>query len=189
MSETIDGAAPSRTRSDARRNAERVNAAALHMVAQHGSDATVMDIAREAGVGKATVYRNFPTKAALLAFAAEHHGAWLVERLDAAIAADDGWAGFGELVADTVLRIRSTPILLEVLRPQSTPSVPVSELVDARLEALLATLRASGRMRPDATVADLGLLMIGVSEYLAERSAADEECLRGAELIVSALRA
>ena len=49
-------------RSDARRNREKILAAASELFALEGSDLCVDDIARRAGVGHATVFRRFPTK-------------------------------------------------------------------------------------------------------------------------------
>src|SRR5437588_12210376 len=54
-------------RSDARRNAERLVEAARAAFAEHGPDASLIDIARTAGVGSATLYRHFPSREALLA--------------------------------------------------------------------------------------------------------------------------
>jgi AcrR family transcriptional regulator len=52
-------------RSDARRNRERLLAAATAAFAEHGADAPLEDIARRAGVGIGTLYRHFPTRLAL----------------------------------------------------------------------------------------------------------------------------
>ena len=49
-------------RADARRNRERVLAAASEMLAESGLKAPMEEIARRAGVGVGTVCRNFPTK-------------------------------------------------------------------------------------------------------------------------------
>jgi AcrR family transcriptional regulator len=49
-------------RADARRNFDALLAAARDAFAEHGSDASLEDIARRAGVGIATLYRNFPTR-------------------------------------------------------------------------------------------------------------------------------
>src|SRR3954454_18236418 len=49
------------------RNRERVIAAAAEVFAERGLDAGVPEIAARAGVGKATVYRSFPTKDHLIA--------------------------------------------------------------------------------------------------------------------------
>ncbi|WP_241562267.1 TetR/AcrR family transcriptional regulator [Streptomyces hoynatensis] len=53
-------------RADARRNYERLLAAAQATFAEHGIDAPLDDIARRAGLGNATLYRHFPTRQALL---------------------------------------------------------------------------------------------------------------------------
>ena len=53
-------------RADARRNREKVLAAARAVFAEQGVDAQMDDVARRADVGVGTVYRHFPTKDALL---------------------------------------------------------------------------------------------------------------------------
>jgi AcrR family transcriptional regulator len=58
--------APRTLRSDAVRNIERIVAAAERVFARTGADAAMDDVATEAGVGVATVYRRFPTKESLL---------------------------------------------------------------------------------------------------------------------------
>jgi AcrR family transcriptional regulator len=59
-------ATPQRLRTDAARNLERIVTSAQHVFARAGADAAMEDVAAEAGVGVATVYRRFPTKKALL---------------------------------------------------------------------------------------------------------------------------
>ncbi|GAA0699039.1 TetR/AcrR family transcriptional regulator [Kitasatospora atroaurantiaca] len=53
-------------RADARRNYERILAAAGAAIAQHGVEASLEEIARHAGVGSATLHRHFPSRRALL---------------------------------------------------------------------------------------------------------------------------
>src|SRR5260370_41542128 len=54
-------------RADARRNYERLLAAALAAFAERGADdVSLEEIARRAGVGIGTLYRHFPTRPALL---------------------------------------------------------------------------------------------------------------------------
>lgn len=53
-------------RADAKRNLDRVLDAAARVFGEHGQDATLAEIAREAGVGIGTVYRRFADKDALL---------------------------------------------------------------------------------------------------------------------------
>ncbi|GGW56224.1 TetR family transcriptional regulator [Streptomyces griseoloalbus] len=49
-------------RKDAARNYDALLAAAREAFAEHGSDASLEDVARRAGVGIGTLYRNFPTR-------------------------------------------------------------------------------------------------------------------------------
>jgi AcrR family transcriptional regulator len=53
-------------RADAKRNVERLLDAARAAIAKHGPDASLDDIARDAGVGSGTLYRHFPTRVALM---------------------------------------------------------------------------------------------------------------------------
>jgi AcrR family transcriptional regulator len=52
-------------RKDAARNFDALLAAAREAFAENGADASLEDIARRAGVGIGTLYRNFPTRRAL----------------------------------------------------------------------------------------------------------------------------
>src|SRR5262249_14146667 len=53
-------------RADARRNVDRIIAAAGALIAEHGADASLEEVARRAGVGSATLHRHFPSRQALL---------------------------------------------------------------------------------------------------------------------------
>jgi AcrR family transcriptional regulator len=53
-------------RADARRNHDRILAAAAEAVAEHGAEASLEEIARRAGVGSATLHRHFPSRQRLL---------------------------------------------------------------------------------------------------------------------------
>lgn len=54
-------------RADAKRNLELLIAAAEAEFTEHGADASLEDIAKRAGVGIGTLYRNFPTRDDLIA--------------------------------------------------------------------------------------------------------------------------
>lgn len=53
-------------RADAARNFDAILAAAREVFTEKGSDGPLEEVARRAGVGVATVYRNFPTREALI---------------------------------------------------------------------------------------------------------------------------
>lgn len=67
-------------RADASRNAARLLAAAREVLAEAGNDAAFDVIARHAGVGNATLYRHFPTRADLLVAVYADEVAALCER-------------------------------------------------------------------------------------------------------------
>jgi AcrR family transcriptional regulator len=65
--DTLDQALPRRPkRADARRNYDKVLAAAREAFAERGDSTSLEEIARRAEVGIGTVYRNFPNRQALL---------------------------------------------------------------------------------------------------------------------------
>ncbi|SMY03592.1 transcriptional regulator, TetR family [Brevibacterium sp. 239c] len=70
MSENAEPKGPSQhksqTRSDALANQERLLAAAVTAMLREGRQVPMASIARDAGVGIATLYRNYPTREALL---------------------------------------------------------------------------------------------------------------------------
>jgi AcrR family transcriptional regulator len=53
-------------RTDAQRNRERILQVAKEAFTRHGAEASLDDIARQAGVGPGTLYRHFPTRDALI---------------------------------------------------------------------------------------------------------------------------
>jgi AcrR family transcriptional regulator len=58
--------APRKPRTDARLNRERILEVAKGAFTRSGANASLDDIAREAGVGAGTLYRHFPTRDALI---------------------------------------------------------------------------------------------------------------------------
>ena len=83
-----------RLRRDAQANREALLAAAQARFAADGIDASLVQIAKDAGLAIGTLYRHFPTRLDLIqAVSAEKLQRWLqaAERADAL---DDAWTGF-----------------------------------------------------------------------------------------------
>src|SRR5258708_8355099 len=76
-----------RQRADAQRNRERLLTAAAEIFREQGVEVGVGEIARRAGIGRGTLFRNFPSKQDLIA-------AIVVERMR------EGVATASELLAD-----------------------------------------------------------------------------------------
>src|SRR3954466_6557972 len=75
-------------RADAQRNLERILVAAREAFAERGLDVGVEEIARRAGVGKATFFRRFPTKEALVHAVYEGFVTEVEEAVDRALQED-----------------------------------------------------------------------------------------------------
>ena len=58
--------APRKPRTDAQRNRERILEVAKEAFTRSGANASLDDIAKEAGIGAGTLYRHFPTRDALI---------------------------------------------------------------------------------------------------------------------------
>src|SRR6476646_7476085 len=85
-------------RADARRNRERVLAAAEAVFAETGLKAPVEEVARRAGVGVGTVCRNFPTKQALVEAVVSAMYETLRREAEAALADPDPAHAFEQFV-------------------------------------------------------------------------------------------
>jgi len=81
-------------RADARRNREKVLAAARAVFSEQGVDAQMDDVARRADVGVGTVYRHFPTKEALLNALSDELFAVVAVYTRNLLTLDDPWEAF-----------------------------------------------------------------------------------------------
>jgi AcrR family transcriptional regulator len=150
-------------RSDACRNRDAILAAARDVFARQGLQAPLEDVARQAGVGIATVYRRFPTRERLVAAA-------LLEKVrqyaDAAIQAQanpDPWAGFAGFVRRSCAlqaNDRGLSDLLSMTLPASEEVEQLRATVYQRVADLTERAKAAGRLRPDFVPEDLLLVLI-----------------------------
>jgi AcrR family transcriptional regulator len=87
-------------RSDARMNRERVMSAARSAFAGDGLEAPIREVARRAGVGVATVYRHFPTRADLITAVLSERVAACRAEMRQALEDPDPW----QALSGTILR-------------------------------------------------------------------------------------
>ncbi len=181
-------------RADARRNREKVAAAASAAFAEHGLDAQVDDIARRAGVGVGTVYRHFPTKEALVEALAERYFERLAGTLEEAAARDgDGWEVFADAIWRTAGAAASDSAWCEVIGGHPGAVHVASrgkERLGAATAALIARAQASGSMRADATVDDVRTIMCGFGHIAAaQRAGTPIDWKRYLQIALDGLRA
>jgi AcrR family transcriptional regulator len=150
-------------RADARRNRERVLAAAEEVFGERGTNASTEEVARRAGVGIGTVFRHFPTKEALYEAIVVRHLSALVE--DAPLDSDDPGGAFREYfariveVAATKKAFADTMAVVGLDVKKSVPDI--GEEIRRVLADLLERAQRAGAIRPDVTPPELMVLLAG----------------------------
>jgi AcrR family transcriptional regulator len=158
---TSSGEAQRTLRADARRNRERVLAAACEAFAEEGFDVGVAAIARRAGVGSGTLFRHFPTKLDLEVAVVLERAAEMRESLGAALAEPDPWKAFATLMTQFVEMTACDRCIGQAARPEIVTDPRVQELRDEMMsgvETILARGRAAGVLRPDVAAEDIPVL-------------------------------
>jgi AcrR family transcriptional regulator len=156
-------------RADARRNRDAVLVAARDRLAKDGLDGPIEEIARAAGVGVGTVYRHFPSKDDLIAALVTDRFERLAERAAEALAEQDPWQAFCDLMRHSAaLQVRDRA-LSEFLSSQ--PQLGQHEAVRTGLAdstaKLIAKAQRAGGMRKDAVIEDVPTLICGLSAVTA----------------------
>jgi AcrR family transcriptional regulator len=152
-------------RADARRNRDRVLAAAFAAFASEGLSVPVHEIARRAGVGTGTVSRHFPTKESLFAAVFMSRVEWLDglarDLGEAADAGDAFFRFFAALVAEGAanrgLADALTGAGFDIKAAASGPDRDVA----GAMAGLLARAQQAGAVRPDIGPADVLALVSG----------------------------
>jgi AcrR family transcriptional regulator len=166
-------------RRDAENNRRRLLKAAADVFARCGPDVALEEIARAAGLSRATLYRNFPTRHDLAVAVVEDNVA-LIERRAAELRdSPRGVVRLLDLVLDIQRDSRSVARLL------SEPDKIYSSLIErtaTALRPLVAHGISEGVLRPGVEVADV-LLAVQMSEILLS----EEQQARGRKLLSRAL--
>ncbi|MEU5844892.1 TetR/AcrR family transcriptional regulator [Saccharopolyspora shandongensis] len=150
-------------RADARRNHERVIAAAVDLLRERGTQATVPQIAESAQVGKATVYRSFPTKEDLLESITRLGLDELEKRTARTLREADPYEAFRGYVFELFDVLARDRLLAERLADAASSTV-LSVLQP--LVGVMETARAAGKLREDVTPLDLRVLLCGAALQL-----------------------
>jgi AcrR family transcriptional regulator len=151
-------------RADARRNHRRVLDAARRCFAEDGLDAQIDDIARAAGLGVGTVYRHFPTKAALVDALAADRFERLVEKAHEALEHSDPWEGFCDFMRSSAEIQANDRALSEVMgsRPQMMDEAATAAGLYEPMAELVRRAQRAGSMRRDAVPDDVPALICGL---------------------------
>src|SRR4051812_20611948 len=144
-------------RADARRNRERIVAAASACFATDGLGCQVAEIARQAGVGNATVFRHFPTKHDLLIAVFEERLRGVLEAADTAAAMEGPAEGLRTFLEGAVALQVSDHGLKELVAEHFKGEERLGAVRDeilGRLSALVAAAKEAGAVRRDVEPID-----------------------------------
>lgn len=180
-------------RADAKLNRDRILAAAAELFAERGLSVPLEEIAGRAGVGVATLYRRFPTRADLAAAAFERNISRYTEAVDRALANPSAWAGFRALVFELCELQAGDAGLRDLL----TTAFPATSAVEQRtnetvekLRELIRRAQADGSLRPDAVAGDVVVMLMANAGVLKTTgTAAPDAWRRFAALMVDAFGA
>jgi AcrR family transcriptional regulator len=179
-------------RADARRNRERVLAAAREVFGEQGREAQIDDVARRAAVGVGTVYRHFPTKEALLEALAVDAFERLVARARECLEIEDPWEALTQTLWSGAKILAADRALAEVMADIPGP-VPLG--LETQLEltqtmtALLQRAKDAGAVRPDLALDDIPMVMCGVGAATRKSHQCPDAWRRHMTIIIDGLRA
>ena len=154
-------------RTDALRNRERILEVAKRAFTREGADASLDEIAKQAGVGAGTLYRHFPTRDALIEAVYRSE----VEKLAAAaggfaaaMAPVEALRAWLLLFVDYVAAKHIiAPALNSVAGGPSRLYEGSRSLVQGAIDELVKNAKKSGEVRKDVDASDLLRAVIGVS--------------------------
>ena len=168
-------------RADARRNYDKVLAAAREAFAEGGESTALEEIARRAGVGIGTLYRHFPSRQALLE-------ALYVDEVEelcrsaTELESTDPWEAleswFGRFIGYMATKKALAAELLNYLDHEA----PLFQVCRGSLfeagEPLLKRAQAAGVVRPDVDIGQVIQLVVGIGKIPTNDPGQTERILR-----------
>jgi len=180
-----------KARTDAVRNRERILEVAKGAFTRHGVDASLDDIAKQAGVGAGTLYRHFPTRDALVEavyrnevekLAAAAHG------FAAAMSPIEALRAWLLLFVDYMAAKHIiAPALNSVAGGPSRLYEGSRGLVQGAIDDLVKRAKKSGDVRRDIDASDLLRAVIGVS-YVGAGSDWQQSARRLVDILIAGSR-
>ena len=171
-------------RADARRNYDALLAAAREAFTQHGAGASLEDIARRAGVGVGTLYRNFPTREALI------EAVYVDEVVELQHVAHDTeglepWEALRSWLDRYVEYVGTKKALIEVLNRQTEVMMACRTMLYEAGGPVVERGQKAGVVRADTSIGDILRLVSGVAGVAYEDDAQRHRVL---DLSIDALR-
>ena len=178
-------------RSDARRNREKLLAAAADAFATSGVSSSLEEIARQAGVGVGTLYRHFPSREALVAATYRHEVEQLCDSvgdLQATMAPDAALRAWMDgFIRYTAAKRGMGEALQAVMASDSALYADAYAGLVAALDSLIGAAAAAGTIRPDGRGEDV-LRALGAIWMIRDGEQREEQAKRVLDLLMDGLR-
>jgi AcrR family transcriptional regulator len=179
-------------RADARRNREKVLAAARAVFSEQGRDAQIDDVARRAGVGVGTVYRHFPTKEALIEALMVDAFQTIAEEAQRALDIEDPWEAFSTVLwrgAETMSADRALSEVFASIPSAMETAMPMIEGLTVSMETIMRRAQDAGVLRRDAMIDDIPMLMCGIGSATKKEHRCEGAWRRHLSIVLDGLRA
>jgi AcrR family transcriptional regulator len=154
-------------RADAQRNRDKILAAAVRVFAEEGLDAHLESIARAAGVGSGTLYRNFPTREVLIGAAYRDELAKLCDAVPELLATlpprDALRAWMGRFIDYATAKLGMADALRSLVASGVNPYAQSHELILTALTSLLDASVEAGAVRGDIGARDMFAALTGIA--------------------------
>lgn len=150
------------TRRDARQNRDKILRTARQVFSEQGLDAPMTTVARSAGLAPATLYRHFPSRAALTTAVFSSDLQSCAALLKTALDDPDPRHGLVTVLAEIAKQQVQQPAFADAFLGRA-PSLPEFEALRRETEHLLGDLveraKAEGSLRKDFTVNDVFIVL------------------------------
>ncbi|MCC4315511.1 MULTISPECIES: TetR/AcrR family transcriptional regulator [Streptomyces] len=161
------GSAQRPLRADARRNRDRILAAAVRMFGEEGLDTHLERIAKEAGVGSATLYRNFATREALIEAVYRNEVAQLCDAAPELLQEKppyEALRAWTRLFLDYVTtKFGMAEALRAIAATGGNPYGHSRDMIQAAITDLMGACAAAGTIRTDISPTDMGAALEGIA--------------------------
>ena len=178
-------------RADAERNRRRLLDAATQMFCERGLDVGVGEIAQQAGVGRGTLFRNFPSKEHLIAAIVVERMRESISRGRAALEAPDAGQALFDLIEQSVGRSQTDRALFDSIAETWLANDEIREIhgqLIGVLDGLVHKAQDAGAVRTDISAVDVLMLIKGVCEAVASfQHVHHDVVLRQLDLVRSAI--
>jgi len=179
-------------RKDAVRNRARLVAAARDAFARHGLDAPLEPIASASGVGNATLYRHFPTRADLWQSVLEDPLLDVTELIATALERDDAWLGLEQFLRG-LCELEAQEEGFTTLMTASFDGAPrLDELragIRNSIDALVERAHDQKAIRDDVVPADFAVIILSVAGVIEATKAIDTHAWsRHLDIILDGIR-